>query len=195
MDAFWKVAVSLAGLAGVVSFVLWSLYKRWLTVAVFSQLNSAQTYRLFRLFLILTFIFALAGFLTYLASQRRQDASSAELIDTLESRKRLGLQAIEEKRESAPTTQAGTAATQFSREYDRGMSEVIDALRKGQLNRAHEAQKQVIDKVYSKDGEILFDPVERKSFIKDYCGGPSLLDTHKLQELDPNGTSLPRKTS
>lgn len=69
LGAFWKAAVGVAGLASVVSFVLYSLYKQWLSLPIFSTLTKDQQFRLFRLFLILTFFFSLAGLAAYVATK------------------------------------------------------------------------------------------------------------------------------
>ena len=65
MDAFWKTALSIAGIGAVVSFVIWSLYRQWLKLPIFQQLTKEQQFKLFRLFLIFTFLLALTGLVAY----------------------------------------------------------------------------------------------------------------------------------
>ena len=54
-EKFWKLALTVGGLASVGAFVFWSLYKEWLTLPIFSELTSDQTYQLMILFLCFTF--------------------------------------------------------------------------------------------------------------------------------------------
>ena len=70
LEEFWKGALAVAGIAAVVSFVFWSLYKKWLNLPIFSTLPSIQQYKLLRLFLVLTFLFALAGLMSFVATNK-----------------------------------------------------------------------------------------------------------------------------
>ena len=86
VEDLWKIAFSLTGISGVAAFVLWSLYKDWLQVPVLRDLARVQKYELLRLFLILTFIFAvvgllLAAFKDHLATQRAE--MSAQELESL----------------------------------------------------------------------------------------------------------------
>jgi hypothetical protein len=54
-EKFWKLALTVGGLASVGAFVFWSLYSDWLSLPIFSELTSEQTYQLMLLFLWLTF--------------------------------------------------------------------------------------------------------------------------------------------
>jgi len=54
-EKFWKLALTVGGLASVGAFVFWSLYKDWLSLSIFAALTSEQTYQLMLLFLWLTF--------------------------------------------------------------------------------------------------------------------------------------------
>jgi hypothetical protein len=58
---FWQAAVGVAGMGAIASFVLWSLYKRWLDLPIFQKLTKHQQFVLFRTFMVLTFLFALAS--------------------------------------------------------------------------------------------------------------------------------------
>jgi hypothetical protein len=64
------VAVGVAGLSAIVSFVFWSLYRHWLRAKALTKLNANQLFRLFALFLCLTFAFAVAGLIVYLLTKR-----------------------------------------------------------------------------------------------------------------------------
>lgn len=61
MQTFWEAALGVAGLAGVASFVLWSLYKNWLQLDIFQRMTKRQQFILFLTFFILTFLFAMAA--------------------------------------------------------------------------------------------------------------------------------------
>ena len=65
MGVLWKAAVSVAGLGAVASFVLWSLYRQWLTLPIFQQLTKKQLFVLFLVFFFLTFLFGVSGLATY----------------------------------------------------------------------------------------------------------------------------------
>ena len=65
METFWEAALSVAGIGAIASFVFWSLYKHWLSVPALEKLDSNQLYGLFKLFLVLTFLFAIVGLATY----------------------------------------------------------------------------------------------------------------------------------
>lgn len=65
LEKFWEVAVGIAGIGAISSFVLWSLYKHWLTVPALSRLTKDQIFKLFRLFLVLTFLFAIFGLIIF----------------------------------------------------------------------------------------------------------------------------------
>ena len=60
MQEFWQGALGIAGLGAVVSFVFWSLYRGWLKLPIFQQLTKEQLYKLFRIFLLLTFMLAIS---------------------------------------------------------------------------------------------------------------------------------------
>lgn len=66
----WKAAFAVAGLGAVAAFVIWSLYKQWLQLPIFQTLTKHHQYQLFRLFLILTFLFAIAGLVAFVFATR-----------------------------------------------------------------------------------------------------------------------------
>lgn len=88
MNELWKAAFAVAGLASVVSFVLWSLYKTWLRLPIFQTLTKQQIYRLLILFLILTFLAFLTGVGAYLilAIKDKPGRSVDELVRLLKFR-------------------------------------------------------------------------------------------------------------
>lgn len=83
MNQFWQVAISLAGLGGVASFVIWSLYREWLRLPIFQQLTKKHQFTLFMAFMILTFLFALAALVTYAVVQRQGDIPQKDPLDTI----------------------------------------------------------------------------------------------------------------
>ena len=66
MERFWQVAISVGGLAAVSAFVLWSLYKDWLKLPIFSQLSPDHTFALMLVFLSLTFLSSMAMLAVYI---------------------------------------------------------------------------------------------------------------------------------
>ena len=65
MQEFWKIAVPLCGMGAIASLVLLSLYKRWVKLDIFARLTRKQTFWLMLTFLVLTFVFGLAGLVTH----------------------------------------------------------------------------------------------------------------------------------
>ncbi|MDA7980486.1 MAG: hypothetical protein MPJ50_17145 [Pirellulales bacterium] len=65
MNEIWKIAVGIAGLGAIAAFVVWSLYREWLRLPIFQTLTKKQQFTLFLVFLILTFLFGIAGLGTY----------------------------------------------------------------------------------------------------------------------------------
>jgi hypothetical protein len=74
MDKFWKAALSVGGVGTVGAFVLWSLYKDWLHLPLFSQMSANQTFALMLIFLALTF----ASLVSMLIVHMRTRASKAD---------------------------------------------------------------------------------------------------------------------
>lgn len=65
METFWKVAVTIAGIGGVGSFVIWSLYRQWLRLDIFQRMTTKQQFTIFVLFLSFTFLFGIAALAAY----------------------------------------------------------------------------------------------------------------------------------
>ncbi len=55
MDSFWKAALAVGGVAAIGAFVLWSLYKDWLALPIFSKMTPEQTFQIMKMFLWFTF--------------------------------------------------------------------------------------------------------------------------------------------
>lgn len=70
MAELWRVAFSVAGIGAVALCVLWLLYKRWLSLAIFSRLGRRHTYNLMLAFLVLTFVAVLAGIVAYISRDK-----------------------------------------------------------------------------------------------------------------------------
>jgi hypothetical protein len=78
MQEFWKVALSMAGLSAVAAFVLWSVYKQWLRLPIFQRMTKKQQFELFRLVIVFTFVFSIAGLATYGILQWRKSTTEAD---------------------------------------------------------------------------------------------------------------------
>ena len=147
MEALWKAAISLTGVAGVGAFVLYALYKDWMRLEAVSTLTRPQRFSLFKLFLILTFLFGLAAlglgaYQSHLDKQAAQ-ASAAELLRLLNDRHEAGIRLIAEYAESAPPEEQ-TKLQSFKTSYEAQVSAVRGALANGDLVRYHELYKQLI---------------------------------------------------
>jgi hypothetical protein len=75
MEKAWQTALGLCGLAGVGAIVFLSLYKKWLSLDIFSKLSQRQTYKVFVLFLVLVFVFATLCVFFYAYSAKSIDDS------------------------------------------------------------------------------------------------------------------------
>jgi len=71
MERFWKAALGVAGIGAVGLFVLWSLYKQWLTLPIFPQLTQEQAFQLLLCFLFLTFGSAALGIVAFVVTHNR----------------------------------------------------------------------------------------------------------------------------
>lgn len=70
MEKFWRAALAVAGLGAVGAFVFWSLYSKWISLGIFSNLSSEQTFVLMLVFLSLTFLALIAALITYAKLQK-----------------------------------------------------------------------------------------------------------------------------
>jgi hypothetical protein len=79
MDRFWKAALGVAGIGAVAFLTLLSLYQKWLTLPIFSQVDSNQTFVLMLVFLVLTFSALIAGLVAWRMQGRRGESEDAAL--------------------------------------------------------------------------------------------------------------------
>lgn len=70
MAKFWRAALAVAGLGAIGAFVFWSLYSKWVSLGIFSNLSSEQTFILMLVFLGLTFLALIAALITYANLQK-----------------------------------------------------------------------------------------------------------------------------
>jgi hypothetical protein len=102
MEQLWKVALGIAGLGAVASFVVWSIYRQWLSLPIFQQMTKDHQFKLFRLVIVLTFLFGIAGLVAYAivskssaaTTSRKIESSRDELIAILQTREANFLQAV-----------------------------------------------------------------------------------------------------
>lgn len=73
MERLWKAAFAVGGVAAIGAFVFWSLYKQWLSLPIFSQLTSEQTFVVMLVFLGLTFLALLAAFALHARKSKETD--------------------------------------------------------------------------------------------------------------------------
>ena len=84
MDKFWKAALAVGGVAAIGEFVLWSLYKDWLTLPIFSNMTPEQTFQIMKMFLWFVFacFFVSAASYVYVKKDRNysefQETSGSE---------------------------------------------------------------------------------------------------------------------
>lgn len=185
MDQFWNHAVEICGLSAVVSLVFLALFRQFLRLSVFKQMTEKQTFVLLLVSVILVFCFSLAGFGTYIVT--RENAGSApvqtttqEALDAFDSKEKDGLVILDEKRDHAPTPQAAQAAAKAAEVYRHGMDDIRDALKKGQINRATDALRDLIQKLHQPYINDVFPPGELDNFIHIDASIP------KEDSLDPD---------
>ena len=87
MTEFWKIALSISGAGGVAAFVLWSLYKQWLSLPIFQTLTKKQQFSLFRLFLILTFLFGITALIVFSLQNTGNGNGKPETVKITNSKK------------------------------------------------------------------------------------------------------------
>jgi len=147
MEAIWQAAISLTGIAGVGAFVLYALYKDWMKLPAVSTLSRQQRFSLFKLFLVLTFLFAaatlaLSAYRSHLEKQAAQ-ASATELRNLLDDRYKQGLRLIAEFKESS-TPEGKTKLEAFEASYAAQIKATRAALAEGEMVRYHELSKQLL---------------------------------------------------
>jgi hypothetical protein len=80
MKSFWKAALAIGGTATVGGFILWSIYKQWLSLPIFPQLTQDQAFSLFRYLLIFTFLAFVILALVHMLRGRRHDPDSTHVF-------------------------------------------------------------------------------------------------------------------
>jgi hypothetical protein len=80
MNAFWKAALAVGGIAAIGAFVFWSLYKDWLALPIFSKMSPEQTFAIMKIFLGLTFSALLLMVITYLISKKGNTPSNPDHV-------------------------------------------------------------------------------------------------------------------
>src|SRR5262249_7360626 len=65
MAEFWRIALGIAGLGAIASFVVWSLYREWLRLDIFQRMTKDQQFKLFIIFMVFTFLFGICGLIVY----------------------------------------------------------------------------------------------------------------------------------
>ena len=82
-DELWKVALGIAGLGAIGAAVFFFLYKQWLTLPIFQRMTKDQQYKLFKLFLILTFVFAIFTLVIYAYTKRVEAAGEKKAVTSI----------------------------------------------------------------------------------------------------------------
>ena len=101
MDELWKVAIGLTGLSGIGAFVFLSLYKEWIVAPALSDLTKVHKFKLLRLFLILTFLFAVATLVAAAYAKQQENEplvrSKEEFYEMQQAKYERGLKLLQEK--------------------------------------------------------------------------------------------------
>lgn len=84
MDELWKIAVGVAGIGAVTAFVVWSVYKQYLSLPIFQKMTKSQQFKLFVLVIVLTFGFGITGLVVYAVVEvSRHSAASKNTANDL----------------------------------------------------------------------------------------------------------------
>lgn len=161
MEDLWRVSFGLTGISGVVAFVLWSLYKDWLQVPVLHDLTKIQKYNLLKLFLILTFVFAIAGLLfggfqKYLESGQ-SEVSAGELENMLKSKFEYGESKFLELKRMDLSMEDKQIIEKLSNDYTFFNSEALEALENQEYVRSNLFYKRVVRLLETAEAQRVFD--------------------------------------
>lgn len=91
MERLWRAAFAVGGIAAIGAFIFWSLYRQWLALPIFAQLDRHQTFVVMLVFLALTFIALISAFVLH----ARQGVATDDVLGLYE-RLRDGLSSPEE---------------------------------------------------------------------------------------------------
>nr|WP_320051248.1 hypothetical protein [uncultured Desulfuromonas sp.] len=172
MEEIWKLAISLTGISGVGAFVFLSLYKEWIKAPALLNLTKLQKYKLLRLFLILTFSFAvislaLSAYENYLSSNNTQ-ASSSELEAIAASRYKHGKQKIEEILNSEELGSIDKEEfLQIATQYQEHSTEALNAIKNKQFNLWHEKSNQMHELLRSDKAKKFISPESVNDMVWD----------------------------
>ena len=72
MEKFWKIALGVAGLGAIASFVIWSIYSDVIRLPIFSKLTKDQTFTLLVIVIIFTFLFTLTAMIIYFLLEKNK---------------------------------------------------------------------------------------------------------------------------
>jgi len=169
MESLWRAAIGLTGISGVGAFVFYGLYKGWMTLPAVATLTRDQRFRLFRLFLVLVFIFGVAtlglsAFISHDGAQATQ-RSASELRDILKNKQEVGDKLIKEY-QAKQSPEAAARLEEFHKNYLKENANAMDALNQGQINRYHDSMKKLIISV-NEQKDIT--PEQKDKFIRDVC--------------------------
>jgi hypothetical protein len=147
---FWKLALGIAGIGAVAAFVIWSLYKKWLSLPIFQRMEKRQQFIIFILFFTLTFLFAIGGLAAYVVTHL-YDAKNSGFQVKNESQLDELLQHVEWKaslihRNFEKAIEEGADASKmhaFESQFNSLHNEHLSALRQGQYTRGYEIRSEV----------------------------------------------------
>lgn len=197
MDNFWRIAVGLTGIAGVGAFVFYALYRDWLHLEALAGLSQDRRFRLFKWFLVLTFLFFLAalGFGAYKLriESLQRERSVQEMRRLLEDRRREGDHLFGTLATDATLFPERRKQIEKARdEYDHRMGQLTEALSAGDQIRYHEQLKSLIDYLDSLPDDSI--PKDSRETLKNSsCLLPSWQSGGETRILGPpTRSALPR---
>ena len=92
MNSTWGTIVGATGIGGLGCFLIWSLYKHWLSLPIFSKIDKWQTFILMIVFLLLVFFVAMVTIYAGWSTNKVLgfDASATKVLDLYVHRSRSG---------------------------------------------------------------------------------------------------------
>lgn len=174
MDKFWQLALGVAGLAAIGTFAFYALYKDWLQLKALATLSQERRYKLFCLFLCLTFLIAISAMVFWYLDRRGDTTASshsqAEAIKLLNQRYSDGNKKMQEVINSSSNK---VAAQKLADEYSNKASRVVQALAETNMIIAHDSLKELLELFKFGNATNLLSPEDRRWFEIHACNGPT----------------------
>ncbi len=151
MNELWKAAFTIAGIGAIGSFILWSLYSKWIKLPIWVSLTKHQQFVLFTLFLTFTFLFAIAGLITYAMTIQPPQPPNKQLVNTFKDKRKNAIELFAKAKTATGSQQVGQNFVEAETKFIDLTDESIKALENNEDVRAYELRKKLLKHVNSDD--------------------------------------------